>query len=164
MEQYHHKKNEKLLTVRQFAAVGFSCLTHCKQLQASILYPALCTSLVFWLHPEVNVCFRMALQYFGSANLSDVYYFLNCTTPPPTNSISFQEICLYTCQKFHRRHQYNTRYEPDGSGFETPAPGWRSGFPYPSRTVLRPTQYPVWWVGLFMKSGRVETMSPSTPT
>lgn len=135
------QKNEKLLTVGQFAAVGLSCLTYHKQLQAFILHPALCTSLVFWLHPGVNVSFRLALQYFGSPNLSEVHYFLNCT-PPRTNSISFQEICFNTHHKFHRRHQYNTRYEPDGSGFENPLPGWRRGFPYPSRTVLRPTQYP----------------------
>jgi hypothetical protein len=98
MEQYHHgKRNEKLLNVRQFVAVGFSCLTHYKQLQTFILHPALCTSLVFWLHPKVNVCFRLALQYFGSPNLSEAHYFLNCITAPTNislNSISFQEICF----------------------------------------------------------------------
>lgn len=160
MEQYHHgKRNEKLLTVRQFAAVGFSCLTYCKQLQAFIMHPALCTSLVFWLHPKVNVCFRLALQYFGSPNLSKVHYFLNCI-PAPTNisqnSISLQEICFIsfhfnTHQKFHCRHQYNSRYESDGSGFETPIAGWRRDFPYPSRTVLGPTQYTIWQVGLLLR-------------
>jgi hypothetical protein len=56
-------------------------------------------------------------------------------------SVSFH---LNTHQKFHRRHQYNSRYEPDGSGFETPIAGWRRDLPYPPRTVLRPTQYAIW--------------------
>jgi hypothetical protein len=55
-----------------------------RQLQAFILYPALCTSLVFWLHPGVNISFRLALQYFVSPNLSEMHYFLNCI-PTSTN-------------------------------------------------------------------------------
>ena len=62
------------------AAVGFSCLKYYKQLQAFILHPALYISLVFWLRPRVNVCFRLALQYFGSPNLSEVHFFELHTT------------------------------------------------------------------------------------